>query len=679
MPKATLRPADRRGRAYYAMAALLACAISASAMAQQPTAASPRVPPAPAPVTAPSPPIPASGSDAAGMAKHVLDATDLASWLDGFMWASLKQGNVAGAVVSVVQDGHVLLAKGYGYADVSQAKPMNGDQTLIRAGSTSKLFTWTAVMQLAEQGKLDLNADINRYLDFKIPEPYGRHITLNDLMTHTAGFEEGLKDALVTSRAQMQPLGVFLALHIRPVLFPPGEVPAYSNYGAALAGYIVQRVSGEPFEDYVARHIFAPLHMRHSTFAQPLPPALAADMSRGYRSAAAPPLPFEIVNFAPAGGLSSTAADMANFMIAQLSDGSFDGAEILHPETTRFMHTPSRPYPEGFDAMAHGFFAQERNGRMVLGHGGDTVLFHSDLEILPQVHTGIFVSFNSRGEDESVYGIRDRLIDGFLDRYFPGPAASDQPALADAAKEGARIAGRYETSRRVQSGFMSLFYVLQGQDVVSVNPDATISLSSAPGKRFREVQPDLWREVGGFRLLKLTTQGGVRTIADSRNPVGVLQAVPLMRNAGFNGYVFVGSLLLMIGAALAWPISAIARRLYRQPPPAAGRLSVARRLARLGVVADLAYLLAWGIILKPILNTEVSFYTASLDPVIRALQVAMAIPLLAAICGIWNAYLCVRSGRGWAVKSGNILVALAMLGVIWIAYIGGLMTFTLNY
>jgi CubicO group peptidase (beta-lactamase class C family) len=556
---------------------------------------------------------------------------------------------------------------------------MDAERTLVRPGSTSKLFTWTAVMQLVEQGKLDLNADVNRYLDFKVPEPFGRPITLNDLMTHRAGFEEGLKNAIVSNPADLEPLDVFVKRHVRPVLFAPGDVPAYSNYGTALAGYIVQRVSGESFDDYVERHVFAPLAMRHSTFRQPLPAALRADMSKGYMTAKDTPTPFELVSFAPAGALSATAADMANFMIAHLQDGRFQGSQILRPETARFMHTSTRANPTGADTLAHGFFLDRRNGRTVLEHGGDTVVFHSDLEILPAEQTGLFVSFNSRGQDGAVYDIRTRLIEGFMDRYFPGPKPVDPPAIVSAHADAQQIAGRYETSRRVQSGFMSLFYVLQGQEVVTVNPDATISLSSTPDKHFREVAPLRWREEGGTRILTLTRPGGLRTIADSHDPIEVFQAVPLSRNAGFNLAVFVLSLLVLLVAAIAWPIAEGARRFYRQPPGLAGRGLLARRLARIAVVADLVYLTAWFFVLKPILANDVAFYTTALDPIVRTLQIATLVPVLALAAGLWNAALSLRSRRPLALRVGSVVLAAALAGVLWIVVVGGLASLTLNY
>src|SRR5216684_3471521 len=196
---------------------------------------------------------------------HELTVADATAWLDGFMPMQLEREDIAGAVVLVVKDGKVLLAKGYGYKDVAKKIPVTPDSTLFRPGSISKLFTWTAVMQLVEQGKLDLDRDVNTYLDFSIPEAYGKPITLRNIMTHTPGFEETIKGLFAHDR---RPLAVVMKTWVPERIFPPGEVSAYSNYGASLAGYIVQRVSGEPFEQYVARHILQPLGMTHSTFEQ---------------------------------------------------------------------------------------------------------------------------------------------------------------------------------------------------------------------------------------------------------------------------------------------------------------------------------------------------------------------------------------------------------------------------
>ena len=208
---------------------------------------------------------------------HELTAADVETFLDGIVPLQLDREDVAGATVAVVKDGKPLFTKGYGYADVKNKKPV-GEETLFRPGSVSKLFTWTAVMQLVEQGKLDLGKDVNEYLDFKIPSAFGQPISLKNILTHTAGFEEQLKD-LFTADKRSPNLGNFLKTHIPQRIFAPGTTPAYSNYATMLAGYVVERVSGQPFNDYIHQNIFKPLGMTRSTFAQPLPPELAPLMS----------------------------------------------------------------------------------------------------------------------------------------------------------------------------------------------------------------------------------------------------------------------------------------------------------------------------------------------------------------------------------------------------------------
>ncbi len=244
---------------------LTAVLIAAAAIALQAATAGASSTTTPAPGEAPAAPAAAEPST------HSLDRADLETWLDGMVPYALKAGDMAGAVVVVVKDGTVLLEKGYGFADVSKKLRMDPERTMVRIGSTSKLFTWTAVMQLVEQGKLDLDRNINDYLDFKIPEDFGKPVTLRDLMNHRGGFEEGLKDVLWTNPHGVPSTEAYLKDHKRPMLFPPGEVPAYSNYGAALAGYIVERISKEPYERYIERHILMPLGMTNTSFDQPLP------------------------------------------------------------------------------------------------------------------------------------------------------------------------------------------------------------------------------------------------------------------------------------------------------------------------------------------------------------------------------------------------------------------------
>lgn len=619
----------------------------------------------------------------AGASVHDLNKTDLETWLDGFVPFALKNGDMAGMVVVVVRDGSVLLAKGYGYADVAAKRPMDPQATLIRPGSTSKLFTWTAVMQLVEQGKLDLDRDVNAYLDFNIPHKNGKAVTLRDLMNHRAGFEEGLKDLLTTDDGGLMSTERYLKAHPRPLLFTPGEVPAYSNYGAALAGYIVQRVSGEPFEQYVERHIFRPLGMLHATFEQPLPAKFHAALSNGYTTASGPPQPYEYVVTRPAGSMTVTAADMAQFMLAHLENGRLGNAQILKPQTIQRMHTPSEKALPGFATMAHGFFYDRQNGKLVIGHGGDTLLFHTEMDLLPEAGAGIFFTFNSRGRDDAVYGARQALFDGFMNRYFaapPSPAAP--PALAIAVKDAGEIAGLYQSSRRVEHGFLSLFYLLQ-QSRISANADGTITAPAAPGvpgeAHLREVAPNLWREVGGTRELALTRIDGVKTVIDSVDPVAVFQAVPVLRASPLNLAILLGAAAILVWTLVLWPLSGIVRAADRCQCGVSPQLRRARLFVRGAALVEVIYLAAWAMLLQPTLSEQLQVYSFRLDPVVGALEIAGLVAIAAAIVGLWAAWRTFKLDSTWLSRIWTTLVAVSLLGVVWIGIMGKLISFNLNY
>lgn len=595
---------------------------------------------------------------------------------------ALKAGDMAGAVVIVVKDGTVLLQKGYGYADVSKKLAMDPEHTMVRIGSTSKLFTWTAVMQLVEKGQLDLDRNINDYLDFTIPTDFGRPVTMRDLMNHRGGFEEGLKDVLWTNPHGVPSTEAYLKEQQRPMLFAPGEVPAYSNYGASLAGYIVERVSKEPYERYIERHILAPLGMTHSTFDQPLPERFAAAVSKGYRTASAPPGPYELIVTRPAGSATTTAADMSRFMLAHLQDGRVGDATILQADTVKLMHSPSEKALPGFATMAHGFFLETHNGRTVLGHGGDTIYFHNEFDLLPEEGVGIQFTFNSRGREEAVYVARASLFDGFMDRYFPPAAAAvDPPALSTAAADAQSIAGRYESSRRIEHGFLSLFYILQ-QSVIAANTDGTIS---APGDVtsepviFREIGPQVWRRAGGTQQLALQTIGGVKTVIDSSDPTSVLQAVPLKRSSALNLTILSISCLILLWTLLAWLLSPWLRAPKNVADDLLPQLKRLRLWLRAAVAFDALYLACWFMMLRPVLSLDLGFYNAGLDPTLAAMEVAGLFAIAAAALGIWCAWRLSRLNIPRRLRLGGFVTASALLGIVWIGIIGGLIRFSLNY
>src|SRR5262245_21718487 len=316
-------------------------------------------------------------------AAPALTRPDVEAWMQGFLPYAIADGDIAGAAVVIVKDGEILALRGYGHADVEERVPVDPARTLFRTGSVGKLFTWTAVMQQVEAGRLELDRDVNDYLDFRIPAREGRPVTLRNLMTHTPGFEEPVK-RLVTDRPErIVTPEQFVKAWTPERIFAPGEMPAYSNYGVTLAGYILERVTGEAYDDYVDRHVFAPLGMSQSTTRQPLPAGLLDQMSRGYMQGSAPPRPFELFGVAPAGSASTTAADMGRFMIAWLQDGQLGAARILEPETVRQTLETTLPILPPLNSMLLGFFEESLNGRRIVGHGGDSQYFHSTLDLFP--------------------------------------------------------------------------------------------------------------------------------------------------------------------------------------------------------------------------------------------------------------------------------------------------------
>lgn len=644
----------------------------AEAALEKSRSADPRVPEAPR----------AAANGVAAGGAHALDATDLSAWLDGRVPYALKSGEIAGMVISVVKDGKVLLQKGYGLADVEAKVAMDPATTLVRPGSTSKPFTWTAVMQLVQQGKIDLDRNVNDYLDFKIEEAYGKPITMRDLMNHRAGFEEGLKDLLGYDPALAQTTERYLKEHPRPMLFAPGEAPGYSNYGVALAGYIVQRVSGLPFETYVQQHIFKPLGMNHSTFVQPLPKGFPGFLSKGYDTVNEPPSPFELVITAPAGSLTTTAADMSRFMLAHLGQGSVDGASILEPATVARMHSPSYRHKDlpGFGTMAHGFFHVRHNGRLLIGHGGDTIVYHTEMNLLPEENVGIFFTFNSRGKDSAVYGARKELMDGFMDRYFPAPPAAEQPTLATAQADAQKIAGRYQSSRRVDHGFLRFFYLLQ-QTVITANPDGTIAVPDGLGEMgtYREVGPQLWRKVGGSQMMALREINGVKTVIDSDNPVAVLQEASFLNSAPLNVSILLLSFLVLTLALVAWPVGALLRRADRATSGASPELRRLRRFQRGAVLVSLVYIAAWFILIKPVLSTDVAVYHSGIDWLVGLLEASGLLAIGAAVVGVWVAWRMRRTDASRLTRIWAVLVALGLLGVVWLGLVGHLITWNLNY
>ncbi len=612
-----------------------------------------------------------------------LTRPDLESWLDGLVPYAISTGDIAGGVVVVVKDGATLLQKGYGYADVASRQPVDAERTLFRAGSVGKLVTHTAIMQLIEQGKLDLDADIASYLDFPVAPGIDAPITLHNLMTHTAGFEELLRWLMAKDPQRLPPLDTYIRSISPPRIFAPGAIPSYCNYCVTLEGYIIQRVSGEAFDDYLDRHIFGPLEMRHSTFRQPLPPALAADMSKGYTVASEPARYFELLGPAPAGSLSTTAADMARFMLAHLSAQHDSEPGLLRRETAQLMHTRMfRVAPSGL-GMAVGFFERDRNGRRIREHGGDTQFFHSQLALYIDDGVGLFMSFNSTGKDAATYKLRDALFEQFTDRYFPAQEPFE-PTTATAKEHAQLLAGRYASSRRAETTFFRLFGLLD-ESSLEVNDDGTITLPWLTGlndepKRWREVGPFVWREVGGKdRLVAQVQDGRVRQIsADPLAGAMTFLPVPASSSSVWILPTIALAIAALLMAVIAWPVGAIQRRRRSTPFSLSGTEAIAYQATRIGALVQLAFLLGWGFVFQAT-NDDLVVFDGRLDPWFVLLHSLGLVGVLGAAVAVWYVWLAFKTRRTWKVAVGRSVLAISLVAIVWFGFAFNLIRFTVDY
>jgi CubicO group peptidase (beta-lactamase class C family) len=623
----------------------------------------------------PEPPMPAS---TVAPDTRALTADDLGAFLDGLIPMQLKREDIAGGVVIVVKDGKVLFEKGYGYADVASKKPVT-PQTLFRPGSVSKLFTWTAVMQLVEQGKIDLDRDINDYLDFRIPATYPKPITMRNLMTHTPGYEEAIKDLIVTKGAKPVSIGDFLKTHMPARVYPPGATPAYSNYGATLAGYIVERVSGMPFDDYVDKNVFAPLGMTHTSFRQPLPVPLQPMMSSGYALGSGDAKPYEIIAAEPAGSSATSAEDISHFMLAHLQNGEYNGAHILKPETVALMHSAQFGVIPSLPHMCLGFYEQTRNGHRMVGHGGDTQYFHSDLYLMPDQDLGFFVSFNSAGRGETEQ--RTNLFNAFLERYYPYtiPATVKQP---DPAGDAKLVAGEYITSRRPVTNILSFIGFLENLKVTpgkngTVIVDGFKGINQVP-KTWEEISPLLYREKDGQDLLGFTKDAEGHMVLAMDYPFMIWTRVGLLDNKIFNLSIVTFVSVVSFLTLLLWPISAWIRRYYRQPLSMDRKQRRLRIAIRLVAALDLAFVICWVSIF--IASGGSPLFDASFDPTLRAIQVVGwfgtlgTLLVLYAIVKIWRS-----RDEWWLSHLGNLAIAISAVSFSWFLLHWHLLHFSLLY
>ncbi len=587
------------------------------------------------------------------------DTRELEAFIDGMMAAHLPSQDIPSATIAIVENGELVFAKGYGFADREKRIPVKADTTLFRPGSTSKLFTWTAVMQLYERGQLDLDADVNTYLtSFKIPATFPEPVTMKHILSHTAGFEDGaLGYLIVKDQDKLLSMREALKVHMPERVNPPGAWSSYSNWGTALAGLIVEEISGMPFPEYIEKNIFEPLGMTHSTFREPLPENLAPDMAVGYKrkNGIYEPGYFEFISdFGPAGALSSTSVDMSRFMIAHLQLGRYGDQRILEEETARKMHSLLHTADPRLPGMAYGFYQEEVRGQPIVAHAGDTMFFHSDLALFTEQNVGLFVSYVTNGGMA-----RMELKDAFVARYFP----RDEPLLPkppeDFAERGAKYAGKYRFIRHNWSDLEKLMS-LPGGITVAVMPDGTLMTAGIFEDPWRwvEIGPNLFHQIDGGMTLAFIEDddGAVNHFVISSFPFMPAYRIPWHASSTFN-YVLLGVGLLLCVTTL---VSFFRHRKARREDPSGARWAM--RLAALVAALTLVFVVAVTIIVSSAGESLFSGFPP-------ALTAALMLPILSSILTL-GVVVCalVAWMRGYWTRFRRLhytLFALFALGLVW--------------
>jgi CubicO group peptidase (beta-lactamase class C family) len=612
-----------------------------------------------------------------------VDAGDLTAFVDALFAEHMAEYSIPGAAFTFVQGNEIVLTRAYGEADRERDIAVDTERTLFDIGSVTKLFTATAVMQLVEQGRVDLHADVNDYLtDVRVPATYPEPVTLAHLLTHTAGFEDRLFLGMVAPSAEeRQPLGDNLSQHLPPRVRPPGEVIDYSNYGITLAGHVVEAVSGQAFDEYVRDNILQPLGMARSGFD--VPPELEADMARPYGNFGAE---FELLkpwhlNHLPAGGLRTTATEAAAFMLAHLNDGVHDGVRILDAATVAEMQaTQFRSHP-AVSGVGYGFFEQQVEGRRGVQHAGDWVGTAAILYLLPNEGVGIFAAYNS-GDGALA---RTKLVEALLERYFPVPVFDGSPAPGAAERVG-KFEGNYRLLRQDRHTFLQLpAMVLNMTMRVSADDDGTLRTEMAriplfpepllPDARWVETEPGVFRELGGTNTLAFDIDADGdpgRMHIYWPQPLS-FNRVSWYQSTGFQIGLLLGFVAVLLVAAIGWPARSLYRRIHRREDAAT---ETGRRVQLLGGLASVLMLVFLiGFLLFFAIDT-VGLLQA--PPLLTALLVlpligtALTIALVVYVARLW-----VRSEGSVARRVYDTVVALALAGLVPYLYYWGLLGF--NY
>ena len=594
------------------------------------------------------------------------DPNRVKAFVDTFFQEQMKERHIPGAVFVLVKDGNIMMAQGYGYANLAQQTPIDPSTTVFRVQSISKLFTATAVMQLVERGQLDLKADVNTYLrDFQITRNFPQPVTTAELLTHTAGFDLVATGVSAPSIDKQQSLGAYLTRTMPGRIMPPGVIYSYNNHAISLAGYLVEEVSGKPFAQYIQNNILEPLDMQHSSFV--LRPDLVHHMATEYyyRGGTYQPVAFDYLNTLPAGGLNATGTDMAHFMIAHLQNGQYLNRRILRESTAQEMHRQHFTASPRLPGMAYGFHEYFQNGLRALEHGGTWAGSASELVLFPDLNMGFFMSYTRNDE-----GLRDRFTKDFIDAFLPSPQTKPPSESSPATQaHNTGFVGSYRSVSFIRTDFFKLGALLYEYQVTT-EPDGTLVLhypSSKSPTRWLEIEPLLFQRItetedleSDLAAFQVNQAGGIKYLfIGTGNP---LIKLAWYETSAVQEILVLGLLITFVSGCMAYPLGSLLRRLRRKPETVSSPVRWSRWLA--GIYSCLACLLLIGlaVALMTIDPNEFNFGIPASIKILLSIPWILLImtPVLLLVAGlIWKG-----GDRSLGERLHNSLLALAALLLI---------------
>jgi hypothetical protein len=519
-------------------------------------------------------------------------------------------------------------------------------------------------MQLVEEGRLDLDRDVNAYLDFRIPEAFGKPITMRHLMTHTPGFAERYHG--IYEPDSKTPLGQQLRKNVPARVYAPGSTMAYTNYGTALAGYIAERLRGQPFERLVEERIFKRVGMVRSSFGRPPPAALAGRLVSGYKPGARDPFRFEILGGAPAGALSASSGDMGRFLLMLMNGGQGANGRVVSPASVqRMMEVAHRLVPMERSGFGLGMMVADHRGVRTAGHGGNLTTTATDLVIFPEQGFGWHLAFNGPGNDNAASRVRANLVRSVIARFI----APQSPVVkAVGPSTASDLAGAWLSTRRIRSGPLSAGSVLT-MARARADRDGTLRLSNA---LYSDGSERRWLPAGRDRFREQETGAWLVAERDSSGKA-VRFASPLLypvaefdRASGivtFAATLFWAALAILTVAALAGPTRWALRRAYRhQATPHAGASRTGFIAGRAGIWLILLTIGGWaGAMIRVQSDFQALF---GMRGIFVALAIASWLSILAAVAVSVDAVMAWGDpARGLARRIGALLAALAAVAM----------------